>query len=507
MTLPETQVAVLEQLFQAQEALERYYLISQEQARQIAAFRQSLAAVATQWPELGAAMQVEVHAEADQAQFRIKELWLAGQFWPSFEGALLDRAGSPALAFRPADLNLPAPFPSRFAAAASPGEVYWQVMPSCKTPAGQPAHLPSHPAEWQRLRLLARYLAQSLANPSPVVSFRGNSPERWQALAERLAIDLDVDEALCQLGKAGPSAQALQLTAVQDMGEALAGEGWHATEFSPEGYGYRWMGETAQAALEIVPSGPLCLRVDGVHAMRPGSLDSLKISANGQPLTGTIAATPNQAWTYEARIPAACLREDGRLLLSFASSQAVAEGEDPRRLSLSVRRITASPWTEAAPPAKTTPLPAPSPAGPLPIRAEQDMGHPLAGSGWHDPEFSPEGFGYRWMGRSARLLLEVAPGPLELDIAGVWAMHPDTLNGLRVSLNGQTLAGELRVENGLAWNFRARIPAAALDQSGQVALELEAAKTMAPSQADPASGDHRQLSVSVRRVVLAPAAH
>jgi hypothetical protein len=503
MTVPEAE-AILEQLFQAQEALERYCLASQEQARQIKALRQSLDAVAAQWPELGAAVRVEVQAEDHQARFSIEGLWLAGQSWPSIEGKLLDCSGSPGLAFCPADLNLPAPFPSCFAAAASPDQAYWQVMPSSKASAGQPGNLPADPAEWRRLRLLARYLAQSLANPAPVVSFKGNGRARWQALAEQLAIDLEVGEILARLGKPAPSIGALNPTAAQDMGEEVTGEGWYAPEFLPEGYGYRWMGETAQVALEVAPNGPLWLRVEGVHAMRPGSLDGLRVSANSRLLAGTIEAAPNHAWTYEALVPATHLREDGHLLLSFASSQAVAEGEDPRRLSLSVKRIALKPWTEAIPPADSAPPPALPRSGPLPAQAEQDMGQALVGSGWHDAEFSPEGFGYRWMGRSARLLLEIAPGPLELDVTGVWAMHPDTLQGLRVSVNGQPLAGELRTEAGLVWHYRARVPASMLDRSGQVALDFEAAATLAPSEADPASGDHRQLSVSVRRVALAP---
>lgn len=504
MTLPEAE-PILEQLFEAQEALERYYLASQEQARHIAALRQSLDAVAAQWPELGAAMRVEVQAGNDQARFSIEGLWLDGQFWPSFQGTLLDCSGKPALAFRPSDLNLPEPFPLRFAAAASPDQAYWQVVPNCAQPSHAP-NGPTTPAEWRLLRLLARYLAQSLANPSPVVCFAGKGLGRWQALAEQLATDLETDEILARLGPARQSANPVKSTATQDMGEALAGEGWYAPEHSPEGYSYRWMGESAQAAFKIAPGAALRLRVEGVHAMRPGCLDGLRIKANGRHLAGSIEAAPNQAWTYEARIPGDCLREDGHLLLGFAASQAVAEGEDPRRLSLSVKRIALSPWAEAPMPAASAPPSVPPRSKPLPACVEQDMGQALDGSGWYDPEFSPEGFGYRWMGRSARLSLDIAPGPLELDIVGVWAMHADTLRGLRISANGQPLAGELHNASGLTWHYRAEVPATALDHTGQLALDFEAAATMAPSDMDPASSDHRQLSVSLRRVALAPKA-
>ena len=326
----------LEQLFRAQEEAERYYRAGLEQARQIADLQESLASVAAQWPDLGAASRIEAEArpattaEAAHLHLAMDNLWLAARFWRRFHVRLLDCEGGPALEFRQADKTLPPPFafwpPETMDAERRCLRFAPDSGVSFETP------------EWRLLRVLAQYLAQTLADPARIVlaSAEKIDFERWRVLAGRLVAGFQAAEAA--------KVQMLVRQIEQDMGGPLAGDGWYAPEFSPDGFAYRWMGRAARAVFDIAP-GPLRLSVRGVWAMCPEALDTFSVSASGAPLTGKMARGAGLAWNYQADIPATARDEAGCLTLDFVSGQVMVPCEvdpastDSRPLSVSIREI------------------------------------------------------------------------------------------------------------------------------------------------------------------------
>jgi hypothetical protein len=115
--------------------------------------------------------------------------------------------------------------------------------------------------------------------------------------------------------------------------------GWHFVEVDRLGTSYRWLAaQQADLAISGPFSGAQRLTFHVMYTISPDVLDSLTLSANGQPLDLSREADGQAGWIYSASIPAdAIARNPGELVLTFTVDRVVV----PREIGLNDDRALA----------------------------------------------------------------------------------------------------------------------------------------------------------------------
>jgi hypothetical protein len=129
----------------------------------------------------------------------------------------------------------------------------------------------------------------------------------------------------------------------------------------------------------------------------------------------------------------------------------------------------------------------------------------IPGGGWLGRERVSDEPWFSWIGatRHAWIDLRATEGSdlLLVEIANV--VSPPILDGLHISVNGNVISHTLRSADGYL-SASAHVPAGALaGRDGIARVEILVERTARPCDVDPASPDTRELSLAVRRVVLA----
>jgi hypothetical protein len=84
----------------------------------------------------------------------------------------------------------------------------------------------------------------------------------------------------------------------------------------------------------------LQLQIQGVTAVQPGLLDSLRVQVNGRFVEGTVQSQPDGEWQFEGQIPAGVLPENTPFLLTLEAAAAQPLSiEDERCVSLLIASI------------------------------------------------------------------------------------------------------------------------------------------------------------------------
>lgn len=134
---------------------------------------------------------------------------------------------------------------------------------------------------------------------------------------------------------------------------------------------------------------------------------------------------------------------------------------------------------------------------------------PIAGSGWHDREFSRHRRAFCWSGPSGRASIYAVVAPAEqmkLRIGVLHAIDQRALDEMVVRINGEPL--RLAYRTGSFWHItwaEATFPGALIAQSPVTRIDFELPYTVAPRDVIPDASDSRRLSVAVTSLDIGPA--
>ncbi len=144
-----------------------------------------------------------------------------------------------------------------------------------------------------------------------------------------------VEEIFIQAVEPEPSQETVIL-----MDETLLGTGWYAAE-QRHGVAVRWMQKVGSVVVEGVDtSQALQLQIEGITAVQPGLLESLRLQVNGTEVEGTVQSQPDGEWQFEGQIPVGFLPENTPFLLTLEAAEVQQLSiEDERCVSLLIASI------------------------------------------------------------------------------------------------------------------------------------------------------------------------
>ncbi|MGB3534820.1 MAG: tetratricopeptide repeat protein [Microcoleaceae cyanobacterium] len=125
------------------------------------------------------------------------------------------------------------------------------------------------------------------------------------------------------------------------MDEALLGTGWYSPE-ERHGVAVRWMQKVGSVVVEGVDtSQALQLQIEGITAVQPGLLESLRVQVNGRKVEGTVQPQLGEEWLFEGQIPVGVLPENTPFLLTLEAAEVQQISiEDERWVSLLIKKIS-----------------------------------------------------------------------------------------------------------------------------------------------------------------------
>jgi Glycosyl transferase family 2 len=152
-----------------------------------------------------------------------------------------------------------------------------------------------------------------------------------------------------------------------------------------------------------------------------------------------------------------------------------------------------------------------APALPASLRSERlrfDFDQLLPGFEWHGPQRHETHGIYQWTGPGTRSSLHLPltnDRDLALSFCVMYALAPDVIESLRVSVNDEPVPLTRESEPDGAWVFRAILPAQALARSeGAPRLTFEVNRVVVPARVDRTSTDERALGVAISWLEIGP---
>jgi hypothetical protein len=131
----------------------------------------------------------------------------------------------------------------------------------------------------------------------------------------------------------------------------------------------------------------------------------------------------------------------------------------------------------------------------------------MPGRGWHLPEQHPDFGPYRWSGPHRCSILDFVLSDetdLRITFSVIAAVSQEVLASLSLIVNEQPIGLAMKRADDGSFNFSGIIPKAVISRRPVSRVVFEVAKTIAPSQLDPAHDDDRPLGIAIRWLKINP---